>query len=691
MQPIEVHTRAPERAPPPDLYRKWGVLPGPWLWATRLRILFVLDGRVDTGSGFGCFGLGLVLNTLLDDSYAWWVRFDVDVVRRDNGMRRLCPFASTYESPANFNFRFTQPGFDIDAYDQVWFFGDFPANDPDDPSDPKYSPLSNLELKLLAEWMDRGGGVFATGDHHNLGASMCSRIPRVRTMRKWTVAQGVPPQFSSSRHETTQAAPGSTSTTYAEESDAFPQPIQPVYRPTATSIAIRTLVPHPLLCAQDGVIDEFPDHMHEGEVIADDAVELDKPLGIAGYAGVEYPAATNPQQPRPRPEVVAYGRTTFAVEHEFGPVDAKRFPLIGTYDGDLAGIGRVVVDSTWHHWFSVNLVGLREDNPAVYKRMQTYYRNVALWLATPAQRASMLFASAWGVVVSDPMAFPVALRRNFWQVGEKALDVIGRTATQCTLYDLVVAFLDAKAVEALSVPNRAPRSDPCPSCLPRELVIRAVVGGVATSLLEPALEYHQARERERPLLDPEGIARRAAEGVELGYRALVETTRESATAGENLARALEEGFRPFPLESIPIPVELLQVRVVAERLQLPDPADPVLADGRVTFTIRLRVGGSVVVSEVIGEIEVPSFEPRGALVDLDRALYEGVVQSGEPLRLEVVTGAAADEPVSPERVRFRAALGGDPSSWIGVHEPGSAEPWRLWYRVEQIDGYERSP
>jgi hypothetical protein len=668
-----------------DLYRKWGVLPGPWLWPTRLRILFVLDGRVDTGRTLGCFGLGLVIETLRDTSYAWWVRFEVDVVRRDNGARRLCGGASPYESPADFNFRFTEPGFDLNQYDQVWFFGDFPANDPDDPSDTKYSPLGNLELKLLAEWMDRGGGVFATGDHWNLGASMCSRIPRVRSMRKWTVDQGVPPQFGPARHETTQGAQG-TVTTYANEEDAVPQTIEPVYRWTSSSIAILTRVPHPLLCARDGVIDSFPDHMHEGEVVADDEVELDRPLGIPGYAGVEYPAAVDPQQPRPRPQAVAYGRTTSQFQHGFGAVNPKRFALIGAYDGDPAEIGRVVVDSTWHHWFSINIHGLRSLNPPVYAHMQEYYRNVALWLATPSQRASMLFAATWGVVVSDPMAFPVALRRNLWQVGERAVDVIGRTASQCTLYGLVFNWLDATAETAFSPPPDQSPSDPCPSCLPPALAVRAVVGGIATSLLEPALEYHQARDRDRPQLDPELILRRAAEGVELGRQALLETVRESATAGRKLAQVLEEGFRQIPPDSIPIPVELLHVRVVASRLQVPDSRDPALADGRLSFTIRVHITGSPVVSETI-RMEAPSFEQRGAIVDLDRPVYEGTVQSGESLQLEIVTGAVGAETVFPERVRFRAELQGDPSTWLGVHEPSAAEPWRLWYRVEHA-GYE---
>ena len=169
---------------------RWGVLRGPWLWAPPLRILFVLDGRISTTDNPEAFGLGLVLDTLTDDSYAWWVSYEVDVVRRDDGTKRMFPPLDRY--PERLNFRFTEAGFDIDDYDQVWFFGDYPKNETLDPSDERYHPLTDPELKLLAEWMDRGGGVFATGDHYNLGASMCSRVPRVRSMRKWTLCAGCP-------------------------------------------------------------------------------------------------------------------------------------------------------------------------------------------------------------------------------------------------------------------------------------------------------------------------------------------------------------------------------------------------------------------------------------------------------------------------------------------------------------------
>ena len=64
-------------------------------------------------------------------------------------------------------------------------------------------PASDAELIKLDSWMkSRKGGLFGTGDHDFLGASMCRRIPRLGTMRRWTNADGVPPQFTPDRIDT---------------------------------------------------------------------------------------------------------------------------------------------------------------------------------------------------------------------------------------------------------------------------------------------------------------------------------------------------------------------------------------------------------------------------------------------------------------------------------------------------------
>ena len=702
-----------------DTFVSWGVPSGPALWPIVVRILFVIDGRINTSTDPAGFGLGYVLETLRDGAFAWWVRFHVQVVRRDKPTS--VPDFNYTEPQYNpafaiLGFKFTEQNFDLNDWDQVWFFGDYPAPDTDI-DDPQSFPLGDGELKLLAEWMDRGGGVFAAGDHWNLGASMCSRIPRVRTMRRWTPDQGVPTQYGATRHQTLQPGTG-----YIDlwEGDTIPQPIELVYQRLTSSILTRPFVPHPLFGTSTGVIETFPDHMHEGEVINDNEVELDSPLNIPGYERPEYPSVepqTNPGiiarttsasdlRPRPRPHVVAYGQTTNTVLPETeilarlagggnAALLTKKFGLVGTYDGDRVGIGRVVVDSTWHHWFSYNLHGFVAADPDTqYQLMQAYYRNVGVWLATPAQRQSMLVATAWGIVVSDPMAFPLAPARSLWAVGgREPLGVMARTVSQSMLFDFVASCFGGTNDQIFAVPQDVDPSEPYVASVPADLAVRAIVGGIASSLIKPASEYLQAHGKPRRLLDPDVIAQHAAAGFKQGYIALIDTIQSSATASETTVGRLEQVFQPSPLR--PIQVELIRLRVVAEQLQFPDPTDPFFAGalravekaGSTRFTISLRIAltGSVVASTVIDEIDVPSFHSAGAFVDLDRVLYDGVVQSGESLVIDVVAGAAGLESVGAEKVRFSENFVGDPLSWIGSYTPSRSQPWRLWYRIEKTE------
>lgn len=528
------------------LERRWGIGLTPWLWATRVRILFVIDGRINEKRGARDFGLGFVLDTLRDPSFAWWVRFEVEVVCRDEPR----------------SFRFTEKAFDIENFDQVWFFGDWPglvANDPavgdDVIENPEHSPLSDDELRMVAEWMGRGGGVFATGDHSLLGASMCYRIPRVRTMRNWTRAQGVPSFAGEDRHETLVHAPGGGFAAW--EGDRWPQQIFPVYRQSGPFTFLGEF-PHPVLCGQYGVINTFPDHMHEGGVIEDDDVELTKPLDIPGFQGTEYPIA----QPKviataapgvvppvfgvqPRPQVIAHGLTTNA------EAEPSRFGLVSVYDGDPVKVGRVVVDSTWHHWLSMNLVGFRAEAPGYYRRMQDYYRNVGLWLATPGQRASMLFAATWGALVgAQPGLFSRVL--GLWDLGERALDVIGRTAPQCIVAELVATLLVTPA-ETAAGESRRPTGGRNPDI--SKLVNQAMVGGIGLSLVD--LAHHLIIERAHGRvteIDRQSIRDRGLSGVADGQRALIAALDEVGAAlgtlRDGIERQLERDmYREMPIDS----------------------------------------------------------------------------------------------------------------------------------------------
>ena len=91
-----------------------------------LRILFVIDARICTHKDPANFGLGNVLETLRDDTFAWWARFHVQVVRRDYGERVLpSVYPDTNYTVGNApgfeinGFRFTEDNFSFNDWDQV--------------------------------------------------------------------------------------------------------------------------------------------------------------------------------------------------------------------------------------------------------------------------------------------------------------------------------------------------------------------------------------------------------------------------------------------------------------------------------------------------------------------------------------------------------------------------------------------
>jgi hypothetical protein len=121
--------------------------------------------------------------------------------------------------------------------------------------------------------MEKGGGVFATGDHDSVGAAMCGRLPRIRAMRSWygvndtasLMPAGFPrnsPSLSADRADTTRRNPlgnyelaGAAPFVWFEnQSDSVPQAITPTTSPA-----------HPILRRGARTVTVFPDHMHEGK------------------------------------------------------------------------------------------------------------------------------------------------------------------------------------------------------------------------------------------------------------------------------------------------------------------------------------------------------------------------------------------------------------------------------------------
>ena len=152
------------------------------------------------------------------------------------------------------SFTFDAQGLNLNKFDQIWLFG-ISSN----------GAISPDEVTKINQYMDNGGGLFATGDHGSLGSAMCGAINRVKDMRYWG-STGTPNQVSmrgSYRNDTNQAPAGqNVSSNFENQSDNIPQNIYPMLsangQPHSLLSISKSIVP-------TGVISIMPDHPHEGE------------------------------------------------------------------------------------------------------------------------------------------------------------------------------------------------------------------------------------------------------------------------------------------------------------------------------------------------------------------------------------------------------------------------------------------
>lgn len=528
----------------------------------RLKILMVVDGNpgqfLNVSFSDSYFGLATVLDSLRNNP-EWWVRFDVTRAHRQVDDFKPNP-ATEPELHARYgphfeNFRFTQRGFDINAFDQVWFFGARGnVNDP--------QRLSDAELEILARWMDtRKGGVFATGDHADLGASLCARIPRVRSMRRWTntaatnvVPMPIPPGSGPTRHDTLVKGDNS-SYTFDDESDIHPMPLTLRRYPlTSWSPMFLRHRPHRVMCGSAGAIDVFPDHPHEGWVNDDADINPALTFTFGTYANKpEYPTAAGHQE---KAELIAeahvLGDHTASSDSNKGLANAKRFGVVGAYNGHRSGVGRVVVDSTWHHWFDVNLSGrpgLPSSNPksqgfffnaageATLARIQNYFRNVGFWLASPNVQRCMMTRATWTTVVRYPLAEQLELNTPIWELGRFTQNALARLGGPCAMTDWLLDLFPIKLVERF-----IPRPDPCLSCPSIEAIEVFALGGVVREMLSLAYEAREGKDK----IDTKHLAQAMSKGMQAGLSEFITLHKQSWQQAEQRIKPLAAALAELP-------------------------------------------------------------------------------------------------------------------------------------------------
>ncbi len=404
-------------------------------------------------------------------------------------------------------FHFDDPGFNLLEYDEIWLFGyeGYNGGAARGPMSGTSEPgrLSDSELSKITAFMSAGGGVFAVGDHDGLGAGLCGFIPRVRYMRRWfeygDSSSGLPPNwlpnwpgFGANRVDTLQQGKtdagvdneGNLIFFFDDQSDDIPQYLT-VLAPT-----------HPAIQGATGVLHVYPDHMHEGEVMVPTAAQLAQPsasngLGFAGPNFVEFPTINGrPVLPivlatssvgTQGPAGIEVGHMTMAppgMTAEDLPCENQNFSsdytpcsvkgannTLAAYDGHKVNVGRIMTDSSWHHFLDLNLLGdpcssiptkrmgfnASASGRAYLKEIEAFYVNLAIWLASPKYQSPVPVKSGGSTeilgMVIDPNETPIpGATISFGPLDPT--DPVQRTSDAKGMY-----LFDAFAIDAAFAPN----------------------------------------------------------------------------------------------------------------------------------------------------------------------------------------------------------------------------------------------
>ncbi|MCX6216835.1 hypothetical protein [Spirosoma sp.] len=407
-----------------------------WRRPCKVRLLLLTDGTLNFG--LGDFGLSTFVSILSNDGRSY-VDFEITIAHR--GLAVGNPGVPVSRSIPNF--RFTDGShFSDTMYDQVWLFG-FDA-----------SPvgLSDAELVLLSTFMNNGGGVFATGDHGELGRALGGSVSRVRKMRLWTNASGNVGMQDPNRNDTNRIGHDSGSQ-FDDQSDDVPQEIQPRLYSSSLGGFLRETYPHPILCSPLGRIKVLPDHPHEGQCV--------EPTDLTG----NYEKDGTPEFPMGiTPEIIAY--STVLAGNTAGTklaTQAQTFGAICAYDGHKANIGRIVTDSTWHHFVNINLIGEASEPDTNVKglgfmasatgqqhlaQIKHYYINTAVWLSRTTNHTCFRSRLLWQLVVehrileatmdNPALRFERITPSLLYSIGTHATDVLGKKASQCRRLILLI-------------------------------------------------------------------------------------------------------------------------------------------------------------------------------------------------------------------------------------------------------------
>jgi hypothetical protein len=406
----------------------------------------------------------------------------------------------------------------LQQYDQIWFFGIHQMSGenflPDSLRGGSESELDENEVKALRNWMRiklekgfRGGGVLMTGDHGEmrpqgvtpgqnrlcpdnsanerflgLGRALGRCVPRAGLLRKW---EGKPTKAKRDSFNTQTQVPGIDPDGPQLQVDENPmQLLLPKFDERGNPSSAG--VPHPLfLYITEKWIRVFPDHTHEGAVVI--PAKLDTRI---------WPKGTYVQ---PKPRVIAHG-----IDHR----NCRVLNILAAYNGDCAGVGRIVSDSTWHHYLNENLTAFGPPAPegSVGDQIGQFYGNLAVWLSprsTRREMASLMFFWLANHLFTleelrlEPQDCDEQESDQLLDIGRAAYSLLNQIASPCEIHELIQAVLPDEycdQFEALNFPERGFSLSLLPS---KEIIVGCIVDSHQQELIRI-----EAANREITTLDP---------------------------------------------------------------------------------------------------------------------------------------------------------------------------------------------
>lgn len=490
----------PQRPPfPPDPPEPPDPPVPPILQRCRPKILIVCDvglSYLPSGSA-GAFGLWRFVHAITAAAGVTLMPAVTLAHRGAHAPAAVAIGSTNYPILQNFKFDATAPTMDVSHYDQVWIFG-FSGPAP-----------SAAEMQVLATFMNKGGGVFATGDHGVLGKALCGDLPRIRHMREWAktpMGTEAESALAVQRIDTISSPGQNTAFEFEDQSDMVPQRIYPKYTVRDLDGLGGTLWEasvHPLLAlpgaslvrrsdAAGGAnlqfqsdVDVLPDHAHESVCYEFSGAAV--PSGnyaVGGQNFVEFPMSAAAPGVRVGSDAVAYGvsggRTVFNGVWK-PPVQPQMFRLISAFNGQLAqpypgntmGPGRIVCDSTWHHFLNINLDGSGTNRQGLgtwsfgtpglgvftpsadLNKIYAYFRNIVSWLQPPNRIWCRLLTLTLSVATNPALAEELveAPKLTNWSqlvaLGQQARGLLAAELGGSALDDIVqTALLEHPATRA---------------------------------------------------------------------------------------------------------------------------------------------------------------------------------------------------------------------------------------------------